>query len=71
MLCKLKENGKEKCVEYWEPEKKDIYESANDTQVFNFKITYTTEEINQDITIRKCHVLNKTTNEERDISQIH
>ena len=71
MLCKLKENGKEKCVEYWEPEKKDIYESANDTQVFNFKITYTTEEINEDITIRKCHVLNKTTNEERDISQIH
>ena len=71
MLCKLKENGKEKCVEYWEPEKKDIYESANDTQVFNFKITYTTEEINEDITIRKCHVLNKTTNEEKVISQIH
>ena len=72
MLCKLKENGKEKCVEYWEPEKKDvIFASATDYYEYNFKITYTTEEINEDITIRTCHVLNKTTNEEREIQQIH
>ena len=71
MLCKLEEDGKEKCVEYWEPEKKDILESVNDSIESIFKINYTTEDINEDITIRTCHVINKKTNEEREIQQIH
>ena len=71
MLCKLEEDGKEKCVEYWEPEKKDILESVNDCIESIFKINYTTEDINEDITIRACHVINKKTNEEREIQQIH
>jgi protein tyrosine phosphatase len=72
MLCQLKEKGKEKCVEYWDPEKKDdIFTSTTDNFEYNFKITYTLEEINEDITIRTCHVLNKTTNEEKEIQQIH
>jgi protein tyrosine phosphatase len=71
MLCKLEEDGKEKCVEYWEPEKKDILESVNDCIESIFKINYTTEDINEDITIRTCHVINKKTNEEREIQQIH
>ena len=67
MLCQLKEKGKEKCVEYWDPEKKDdIFTSTTDNYEYNFKITYTSEEINEDITIRTCHVLNKTTNEEKE-----
>ena len=71
MLCKLKENGKEKCVEYWEPEKKDIFESSTDYTEFNYSVKYTSEEINDDITIRTCHVLNKATNVEKEIKQIH
>ena len=71
MLCKLEENGKEKCVEYWEPEKKDILESVNDYIESKFKIDYKTEEINEDIIIRTCNVLNKETNEKRVIQQIH
>ena len=71
MLCKLEEDGKEKCVEYWEPEKKDILESVNDSIESIFKINYTTEDINEDITIRICRVINKKTNEEREIQQIH
>ena len=71
MLCKLEENGKEKCVEYLEPEKKDIYESTTDNYEYNFKIKYTSEQINEDITIRNCIVLNKITNVEKEIKQIH
>lgn len=71
MLCKLVENGKEKCVEYWEPEKKELYASATDQEIFNFSVTYTSEEINEDIIIRTCHVLNKATNVKKEIKQIH
>jgi protein tyrosine phosphatase len=69
MLCKLEENGKEKCVEYWEPEKRNIFDST--VNIYNFKVNYTTEQINEDITIRNCHVLDKTTNAEKEIKQIH
>ena len=69
MLCKLEENGKEKCVEYWEPDKKNIFDST--VNIYNFKVNYTTEQINEDITIRNCHVLDKTTNAEKEIKQIH
>ena len=43
MLCNLEENGKQKCVEYWDNVKKiDI------SVLFpsNFEIFYTTEKIN-------------------------
>ena len=69
MLCKLEENGKEKCVEYWEPEKRNIFDST--VNIYNFKVNYTTEQINEDITIRNFHVLNKTTKVEKEIKQIH
>ena len=68
MLCKLEENGKEKCVEYWKPE--NIKDSTM-TIEHNYSVNYTSEEINDDITIRTCHVLNKTTNVEKEIKQIH
>ena len=70
MLCKLEENGKEKCVEYWEPGK-NMTGSITDYCESNYKINYTTDNINEDITIRTCNVLNKKTNEERKIQQIH
>ena len=70
MLCQLKEKGKEKCVEYWDPEKNDNIKDST-RNYYEYKITYTSEEINEDITIRNCHVLNKTTNEEKEIQQIH
>ncbi len=68
MLCKLEENGKEKCVEYWKPE--NIKDSTINIE-HNYSVNYTSEEINDDITIRTCHVLNKTTNVEKEIKQIH
>ena len=71
MLCKLQENGKEKCVEYWNPDKRNIYISYTDKVDNIFQVKSTTEEINEDITIRTCNVLNKMTNEERKIQQIN
>ena len=71
MLCKLKENGKEKCIEYWNPDKKIMELSVTDKVINTFKVKCTTEEINQDITIRTCNVVNKKTNEERKIQQIN
>ena len=66
MLCKLEENGKEKCVKYWEP---NISDSVMD--YLNYSVKYTSEEINDDITIRTCHVLNEDTKVEKEIKQIH
>ena len=66
MLCKLQEKGKEKCVNYWDPDTLKL-----SLMEFNFEIEYTTEEINEDITIRNFHVINKKTNESKDIKQIH
>lgn len=68
MLCKIKEKGKEKCVEYW---KDRITISVTDYVETIFKVKSTTEEINEDITIRTCNVLNKKTNETRTIKQIN
>ena len=70
MLCNLEENGKEKCVEYWENTKTDIL-SSDISVLTNFEIKYTTEIINEDITIRDINILNKETQEERNIKQIH
>ncbi len=70
MLCNLEENGKEKCVEYWENKKSDILES--DATVFtNFDINYTTEQLNEDIIIRTINILDKEKNIEKAIKQIH
>lgn len=71
MLCKLQENGKEKSVEYWDPDKLAIIKSRTDNFEYNYEIDYTTEEINQDIIIRTFHVVNKTTKSEKYIKQIH
>jgi protein tyrosine phosphatase len=68
MLCRLKENGKEKSVAYWE---KDIEVSVTDYTEHNFSVDFIEDIINEDITIRTCHVKNKTTNEEKEIKQIH
>lgn len=68
MLCKIKEKGKEKCVEYW---KDRITISVTDYVETIFKVKSTTEEINEDITIRTCNVLNEKTNETRTIKQIN
>ena len=70
MLCNLEENGKEKCVNYWE-------NSDNIGCVItvpiqsNFDITYTTEIINEDITIRNIKYLDKEKKIEKTIKQIH
>ena len=73
MLCNLEENGKEKCVEYWENEKRDVLDSAASTFDSKFIITYTTEQINDDITIRNINIKDKTKEEngEKKIKQIH
>ena len=71
MLCRLKENGKEKCVEYWNPDKEGIGISITDKVDNIFKVEFITEEINEDIKIRTCNVLNKKTNEKRKIQQIN
>ena len=69
MLCNLEENGKEKCVKYWENEDPDIEIT---TQIpSNFDITYTTETINEDITIRNIKYLDKEKKIEKEIKQIH
>lgn len=68
MLCNLEENGMEKCVEYWENE--NIFISGFQT---NFSINYTSEKINDDITIRNIKIKDKTKEEnfEKEIKQIH
>ena len=70
MLCNLEENGKEKCVEYWENTKTDIL-SSDASVLTNYEINYTTEIINDDITIRNINILNKETQVEKKIKQIH
>ena len=73
MLCNLEENGKEKCAEYWENKKRDIYDSTAVPLESNFDIKYTTEQINDDIKIRNINIIDK--NKEKDnkkiIKQIH
>ena len=73
MLCNLEENGKEKCVEYWENEKRDILDSNASVFESNFVINYTTEQINDDIIIRNINIRDKTKdqNNEKKIIQIH
>ena len=73
MLCNLEENGKEKCVEYWENEKRDLKDSTASTMDTNFIINYTTEQINNDIIIRNINIRdkNKEENNEKKIKQIH
>ena len=73
MLCNLEENGKEKCVEYWENDKRDIKDSTASTMDTNFIINYTTEQINNDIIIRNINIRdkNKEENNEKKIKQIH
>ena len=74
MLCNCEENGKEKCEKYWE-----INDSENDTIKIstelgsNFVINYTTEQINDDITIRNINIRDKEKeeNNEKNIKQIH
>ena len=69
MLCKLEENGKEKCAKYWEP--KSIWKSTTDDTEFNYSVKYTTEEINDDITIRTYNILNEKNKKKKEIKQIH
>ena len=70
MLCNLEENGKEKCVEYWENKNSDIL--ASDATIFtNFDITYTTENLNEDIIIRNINILDREKQIEKKIKQIH
>jgi len=73
MLCNLEEKGKEKCVEYWENEKRDIIDSSASVFESNFIINYTTEQINDDIKIRNINIKykNKEENNEKIIKQIH
>ena len=73
MLCNLEENGKEKCVEYWENDKRDLKDSTASTMDTNFIINYTTEQINNDIIIRNINIRdkNKEENNEKKIKQIH
>ena len=73
MLCNLEENGKEKCAEYWENKKRDIYDSTAVPLESNFDIKYTTEQINDDIKIRNINIRdkNKEENNEKKIKQIH
>ena len=73
MLCNLEENGKEKCVEYWENDKRDLKDSTASTMDTNFIINYTTEQINNDIIIRNINIRdkNKEENNEKIIKQIH
>ena len=68
MLCNLEENGKQKCVEYWDNVKKiDVSVSISS----NFEIFYTTEKINDDIIIRTINVKNMNNDKEKTIKQIH
>ena len=79
MLCNLEENGKEKCVEYWDNEKKNNNDNKDsiisDAQAFasNFSIKYNVEKINDDIIIRNIKIKDKTKeeNSEKEIKQIH
>ena len=72
MLCRLEENGKKKCVEYWDPEKIDnLNPIISVREEHEYIIKYTTEQINEDITIRNCHVINITTKVAKEIKQIH
>jgi protein tyrosine phosphatase len=73
MLCNLEENGKEKCVEYWENKKNNIL-SVDASILSNFDITYTTEILNEDIIIRNIKITKTLGNEkqtEKNIKQIH
>ena len=68
MLCNLEENGKQKCVEYWDNVIKiDVSVSISS----NFEIFYTTEKINDDIIIRTIDVKNMNNEKEKTIKQIH
>ena len=63
MLCNLEENGKEKCVKYWE---NGIGGVGISTPILsNFDLKYTDEIINEDITIRNINILNKETKKEK------
>ena len=69
MLCNLEENGKEKCVKYWE---NGIGSVGISTPILsNFDLKYTDEIINEDITIRNINVLDKEKQTEKNIKQIH
>ena len=70
MLCNLEENGKEKCVNYWEYSDNIGCVITVPIQS-NFDITYTTEIINEDITIRNIKYLDKEKKIEKTIKQIH
>ena len=74
MLCNLEENGKEKCEKYWENKNCDKDAIVDSTELgSNFVITYTTEQINDDITIRNINIRDteKNENNEKKIKQIH
>ena len=69
MLCNLEENGKEKCTEYWNVDKfSNLKESIAIRS--NFSIKFTTDKINDDITIRICTVRNKVTDAQKIIKQV-
>ena len=74
MLCNLEENGKEKCEKYWENKNNDKDAIVDSTELgSNFVINYTTEQINDDITIRNINIRDteKKENNEKNIKQIH
>ena len=74
MLCNLEENGKEKCEKYWENKNNDKEAIVDSTELgSNFIINYTTEQINDDITIRNINIRDteKNENNEKKIKQIH
>ena len=74
MLCNLEENGKEKCEKYWEHKNNDKDAIVDSTELgSNFIINYTTEQINDDITIRNINIRDteKNENNEKKIKQIH
>jgi protein tyrosine phosphatase len=74
MLCNLEENGKEKCEKYWENKNNDKDAIVDSTELgSNFVINYTTEQINDDITIRNINIRDteKNENNEKKIKQIH
>ena len=74
MLCNLEENGKEKCEKYWENKNNDKDAIVDSTELgSNFIINYTTEQINDDITIRNINIRDteKNENNEKKIKQIH
>ena len=73
MLCNSEENGKEKCVKYWEYPNEiqnGLYGCCCNLKDF-LRENYTEEKINDDITIRTFIIKDQTKGREKKVKQIH